>query len=757
MSKGSATSKVAVFSLFLFGMLACIGICLADSTRADSTRAFHLAARSGDLDEVRRLIESGVPVDANDAWGNTPLKLAAAQGQVEVVRYLLDNGADLNARETFFGESVLGGALRKGALEVAKILLDAGAEDRAVALAHALKNGNIALARTAATSGSIIESEAAGLRARFPALEGELGKILASIETRPDPPPPEYSTEQLADFAGRFESRDGPAADIEIRDGALILAMDGQQTALEAVAERTFKPLKEADGSERAPDLTVRFFGRAGTVEGLRLQRSGQQPIAMWAADAPVAVPAEAGERNNVPGASESVADSGSEPTVHWPAFRGANRGGIGDGTEMPVDFDLETGDGVAWRAEVGGLGNSSPVVWGDKIFVTTAVAEGGSVPLRVGRTGAGDEVEEDKEHRWLVIAYHKADGRRLWQTEVGRGVPLTKRHFKATQANSSPATDGRHVVVVFPTAGLACLSTGGEIQWKHELGGLNAGGFNDPGVEWGFAASPIIYQGKVILQVDIHEGPHLAAWDLETGRPLWRTERPDVAPSWATPAIWTTPGGDELVVNASIIRGYDPSDGRELWSLGPTSIQVVASPVVGPRRLYVSSGYPPAKPIYAVRPGIRGDHTIDDDGSSVSPEGGKRNTLAWHHTRGGAYMPTPLLYRGLLYIVHHSARIVAHDARSGQPVYKARFSAGGTMTASPVAGGGKIYQGTEQGSLYVLAAGPEYRELAVHEIGAPLMATPAISEGLLLIRTPSELIALGTAKTTHGTSGSPP
>ena len=205
---------------------------------------------------------------------------------------------------------------------------------------------------------------------------------------------------------------------------------------------------------------------------------------------------------------------------------------------------------------------------------------------------------------------------------------------------------------MVFPTAGLACLGKDGKIHWKHELGGLNAGGFNDPGLEWGFAASPIIHRGKVILQVDIHEGAYVAAWDLKSGKPLWKTDRPDVAPSWSTPAIWPTPKGEQLVVNASIIRGYDPGDGRELWSLGPTSIQVVASPVVGSENLFVSSGYPPARPIYAVKPGIKGAHTIESDEDA--------SVLAWYETRGGAYMPTPLLYRGLLYVVHHNARMVA-------------------------------------------------------------------------------------------------
>ena len=693
---------------------------------ADTTRDLLLAARSGNLAEVRRLVEGGMPADSGDSWGNTPLALAARQGEVEVVRYLLDNGADPSARETFFGSSVLDVALWTGEpeYEIARLVLAAGAEDRAAALDTALRVGDVSLARAAVASGPVLESELAELRRRNPDVEGELAEILAAASTRPDPPPPAYTPAELAEMAGRFESRDGAtAATLTAEPERLTLELAGERTALAATAERRFR---DADGR-----IEVRLLGRGGSVDGVAILRPGQQPLRLRATeDRPAAGPASPTVRAAVAAAA---------PTVHWPGFRGANRGGVGDGAETPVDFDLDSGAGVAWRVSLPGLGNSSPVVWGDRVYVTTAVAAGGSVPLRTGLTGSGEEVEEAREHRWLALAFDKSSGEKVWETEVGRGLPLTKRHFKATQANSTPATDGEHLVVVFPTAGLACLGTDGELHWKHELGGLNAGGFNDPGLEWGFAASPIIHDGRVILQVDIHDGPYLAAWDLLTGEPLWRTERPDVAPSWATPAIWPTPVGEELVVNASIIRGYDPTNGEELWSLSPTSVQVVASPVIGGGRLYVSSGYPPARPIYAVEPGIRGRHEIE--------RGKKDPALAWHRERGGAYMPTPLLYRGLLYIVHHDGRLETHDAASGERVYRARFSNGGTNTSSPVAANGVIYQGTEEGTLYVFAAGREYRELAVHELGAPLMATPAISEGLLLLRTPGELIALERAE----------
>jgi len=690
---------------------------------ADATRELHLAARSGDLAGVTRLVEAGTDVDAGGIWGMTALLLATKLRQTEVVEYLLEQGADPNARESFFGSTVLDISLWKGAPEytITRLLLAAGARDRAAALAAALRTESVELARVAAGSGAVLESEASDLRARFGDVEGPLGEILAGLKTEPDPPPPSYSATQLAVFAGGFEEREGSGtAVVEIRDGKLVLGFDGKQTALSATAERVFR--------NHEAGVVLSYFGRAGTIEGVSIERTGQEPLRMRLAEA-----TEVGRVDLPEYSDEPIA----EPRVHWPGFRGANRDGIGDGVEPPVDFDLESGDGVAWRVELPGLGNSSPVVWGNRVYITTAVAQGGSTPLRTGLTGALGEIEEKTEHRWLVLAYDKENGKKLWETEVGRGTPLTKRHFKSTQANSSPATDGEHVVVVFPTAGLACLGQNGKLHWKHELGGLNAGGFNDPGMQWGFAASPIIHDGKVILQVDIHDGAYIAAWDLESGKPLWRTERPGVAPSWSTPAIWPTPDGDQLVVNGSVIHGYDPDDGQSLWTLGPTSIQVVAAPVVGNGRLFVSSGYPPVRAIYAVKPGIKGDHEIDFRSDEIDP------ALAWQQERGGAYMPTPLLYRGLLYIVHHNGRIVAHDPLSGKPVYRARLSAGGTCTSSPVAANGKIYQGTEEGTLYVLEAGTEHRELAVHEFGAPLMATPAISEGLLIVRTPNELIAL--------------
>lgn len=696
---------------------------LAAAAPADGPAELLAAARNGDQTTVRRLLEAGVPVDAADRYGTTALLAAADKGHLEVVRELLARGADPDRRESFYGSHALAAALMHGHREVALLLLEKGADDRGGVLAFALQEGDLELARSAVAAGPIDASQLALLAEQAAELPAELREVLSRATSRPDPPPPRYTAEELRRYEGSFEGWDSDArVRVTVAGGRLTVAVNAESPrALEPVAEDRFR---SAEG-----EIGVNFWGRAGLIEGIALLRGEAPPEALRRS---VAEP--------VPGAFKPPAtavETAVAPTVHWPSFRGPDASGIGDGVDTLVEWDLASGEGVLWTADLPGLGNSSPVVWGDRVFVTTAVAEGTEQTIRTGLTGAGDSIEEEVAHvhSWRVLAFDKRTGERLWSTEVGRGAPLTRRHFKATQANSTPATDGRRLVVVFPTAGLACLDLDGEIRWRKDLGGLNAGAFSDPGIQWGFASSPILHGGRAILQVDVHDGPYLAAWDLGSGEQAWRVER-DVAPSWSTPVVVAGEKGDELVVNGSTIHAYDPADGRALWSLAPNSELVIAAPVAGGGVVYVSAGYPPVKPIYAVPVGTRGDLEVDPG------QGDPR--LAWSDGVGGAYMPTPLLYRGLYYVVHHNGRLVAYDAASGTAVLKSRFSRGGVFTASPVAVNGKLYLGTEEGTLYVLAAGPEYRELAVHDFGEPLMATPAVSEGVLYFRTPSKLIAIG-------------
>lgn len=704
--------------LTLFAGLAVV----ASTVAADRAEDLLQAARSGDRERLEELLDSGVDVNATGPYGNTALIAAATQGHDELVLLLVERGADANHEESFYSASAVDMALFNGHPGTARLLLARGAEDRETAFLFAIRSADVELARAAVESGPFLESTLATLRA-MPMLGAEFKQMVAAAESRPDPDPPVYNSAELRRYVGSYEGWNSAAETVvSLQEGALRISVGGGEAVTLAVSgEHAFRSPET--------DLQVQFSGRAGTIEGISVGSSGATPQYMRRSVAQV-----------VEGAATRIGVSAAprrESTIHWPAFRGANANGIGDGRDTPTEWDLEGGEGVLWQSDLPGLGNSSPIVWGERIFVTTAVAEGIDQSIRTGLTGDGGRVDEPVAHSWRVMGFDKSNGEQLWSTEVGGGVPRTQRHFKATQANSTPVTDGRYVVAVFPTAGLACLDMSGELLWKHDLGGLNAGAFSDPGIEWGFASSPILYRSTVILQVDVHEGPYLAAWDLASGKQVWRIDR-EVAPSWATPVLLAGPGGDELVVNGSTIHGYDPATGRELWSLGPNSELVIATPVAGDDVVYVSAGYPPIKPIYALRVGTRGE---------IRAEPGKaHDRLVWSHSPGGAYMPTPLLYGGLFYIVHHNGRIVAYDSVSGDAVYKRRFSRGGVFTGSPVAVNGKIYLPTEEGMMYVLAAGPEYGELAINEFGEPLMATPAVSDGILIVRTPSRLIALAEA-----------
>ncbi|MGD8377061.1 MAG: ankyrin repeat domain-containing protein, partial [Acidobacteriota bacterium] len=414
------------------------------------------AVRAGDVAETGRLLDAGVPLESEDNYGSTPLLMAAANGRVDVVRLLLDRGADPDHRETFYGAGALDMALFGDHPDVALLLVEAGADGRETALAVALQGGNLELARAAVTAGPINESALSEMRAGATELSPELQKILDAATSRPDPEPPVLSAEELTRFTGRFEGQTTDRiVEATVEGDRLWLSVDGgPKVAMTVIGDQSF-------GSTDA-GLEAAFFGRAGTIEGLSLRSGNGPPESLRQS---VAEPAGAGAFRPV----EATTATGA--TVHWPSFRGPNASGVGDGAETRTRWDLETGEGVLWSAPIPGLGNSSPVVWGDRVFVTTAVAEGIPQEIRTGLTGEGTGVDEEVPHRWMVIAYDKWSGERLWETEVGRGVPLTRRHFKATQANSSPATDGEHLVVVFPTAGLACLDLNGDVLWHHDLG----------------------------------------------------------------------------------------------------------------------------------------------------------------------------------------------------------------------------------------------------------------------------------------------
>jgi outer membrane protein assembly factor BamB len=359
-----------------------------------------------------------------------------------------------------------------------------------------------------------------------------------------------------------------------------------------------------------------------------------------------------------------------------------------------------------------------------------------------MGGYGDVDSVESKAVQTWKVYALDKKTGKVLWEKTATTGVPKVKRHMKATHANSTPATDGKHVVTLFGSEGLYCWDTDGKLLWKKDLGTLDAGWFYDPSYQWEYGSSPVLYKDMVIVQADIQKGSFLAAYDLKDGRQVWRTERDEI-PSWASPTVVETEKGAEIVTNATKgIRGYDPATGKELWQLKGNSEIVVPTPFLAHGLIFVTSGYAPVQPIYAIRPGARGDITL--------PEGKEASDhIAWSKKQGGPYMPTPLVYGDHLYVCANNGTLAVYDVKTGERLYRERVAGTGsiTVTSSPVAADGKLYVSTEDGDVYVVKTGPKFELLAKNPMGEALMSTPAISDGMLIVRGRSHVFALREAK----------
>jgi outer membrane protein assembly factor BamB len=425
-----------------------------------------------------------------------------------------------------------------------------------------------------------------------------------------------------------------------------------------------------------------------------------------------------------------------------WPSFRGVLASGVADGQNLPDRWDAATGENILWRRPLPGLAHSSPVVWGDRLFVATAISSDPKAGFRKGLYGDGDASTDRSRQRWVVMAIDKRTGKTLWERTASEGEPLNKRHVKNTYASATPATDGRMVVAWFGSQGVSAYDVNGTLRWKVDLGRLDLGAYDIPSVEWGPASSPIIWKGLVILQVDTQADSFLIALKLETGETVWKTER-DELPSWGTPTVVDTSSGPVLLTNASkFIRGYDPRTGKELWRLGGSSKITAPTPFAAEDLLVFASGRGPERPIFVVRPGAQGDITLHDGKTSS-------DTVAWSRTGRGSYMPTPLAYGGLLYVLANNGVLDAYKLRTGEEVYRQRLPViGSGYSASPVAADGKIYLSSEDGDILVVAAGPEFKLLATNSMGESLMATPALSDGVMYVRSSAgTLFAIGSRK----------
>jgi len=387
----------------------------------------------------------------------------------------------------------------------------------------------------------------------------------------------------------------------------------------------------------------------------------------------------------------------------NWPRWRGAEGSAVSG--EAPLPWKWSATEGVAWKVEIPGEGSSSPIVWGDSIFLTSSIDDG---------------------CRRILHCLDRETGRTRWRRET-KDLNPERASALTGHAAATPATDGVRVVVFFGNAGAAAYDFAGELLWRWTPGEFDS--------ELGLASSPVFVKDRVVLVCD-HDGDRfrsfdsfLVALDAATGRPLWKTARQGLGRSWSTPIL--VPAGDrrELVVSAQDeLRAYEPATGSLLWQAKGTTGWVTPSPVFGRGLVYAVSGKD--GPTIAVRPGGRGDVTA--------------SRVAWRDEHGGPYVCSPLLYGDLLYVHDEQGRLTCREASSGRILTRTRLD--GKFVASAVAGDGRIYLTNDQGTTFVIQARESLDLLAENRLDEEVLASPAVSHGALFLRTRKHLFCIRAA-----------
>jgi outer membrane protein assembly factor BamB len=423
---------------------------------------------------------------------------------------------------------------------------------------------------------------------------------------------------------------------------------------------------------------------------------------------------------------------------ANWPQWRGPSGLGLSRDANLPVTWSAR--DNVAWSATLAGLGSSSPIVWGDRIFATSQV---GQVPLegeahpQLARDdpslvvrerpigGRRDSRPHGPDAVFLVLeAFSRPDGRRLWEYRVRARGPLPDLHEKHNLATPTPATDGELVFAWFGTGQIAAMDMSGRVVWEQHLGDA----YSPFDINWGHGSSPVLYQDLLILLCDHDSASYLLALDKRTGTLRWKADRGKGRASYSTPLVLPGASGDELLVNSSErIDAYDPRTGQLLWHADAPRQSPIPSAVFHDGVIYLTRGYRNS-PYLALRPGGRGDVSSSH--------------VLWRMPGGGSYAASLVHYQGLLYFTNDVGVLTCADAKSGARVWQTRLD--GVFFASPVAGDGKIYFVSQTGETFVVRAGREPEILARNDVGERLVASPAISNGQIFLRSDGRLFAIG-------------
>lgn len=416
-----------------------------------------------------------------------------------------------------------------------------------------------------------------------------------------------------------------------------------------------------------------------------------------------------------------------------WPQFRGPGARGVADQAGLPDRWSIT--EHVAWKTDLPGRGWSSPVVWGHRVFLTTVVSTGTTEEPKKGLYFGGNRLTPpDSVHQWKVYCLDLETGHVVWERQAHEGQPQATRHLKNSFASETPVTDGERVYCCFGNLGVFCFDFAGQLLWTFQLP-PHATRYG-----WGTAASPVLHGDRLYLVNDNEEESYLLALDKRTGREVWRVAR-DEKSNWATPGIWQHERRTEIVTpGTGQVRSYD-LDGRLLWSLTGMSGVTIATPYAEHGLLYVSSGYvlDAARPLYAIRPGAEGDISLAKGETSNA-------WIAWCQPKAAPYNPSTLVYRERLYVLYDRGLLACYDARTGSVVYEPqRLPNGRAFTSSPWAYGDKLFCLNEDGVTFVVKAGDAFEVLHTNALAEDDMclASPAITEGRLLIRTAARVYCL--------------
>ncbi len=739
--------KKEIISSLLLAFLLSVGL-----YAQDQNELFWKAAKANDLKTLKELIDKGIDVNVKTQYGATALMFATDKVHPEAVSLLLNNGANPNMKDLFYGSSPFIWAFDKGNVaiildminhdadisaeepmmnavysnlpEVVSLLIEKGAPGADKALLGAVRNENEAMVSSILKNAKLDDTalSAAMVAATASKNEGIISSLQLAGAKLPEKLP--VKGEVKESLIGTYKSKDESSIITNIKDDALTLSFNGSPEYTLVPATGTTFSFRDISGISISFEMVQDIPVSLTVIQGEEKTQFYKVPEKLI---------------NDSLTKKEAYTDVNGQviKPLNWPSFRGNQANGIADGQFPPLNFDAIKGTNLLWKTFIPGLSHSCPIIWNNRVFLTTALSSDTAAEYRVGLYGDIEPATDLSSHIWKMYCIDKKSGSILWEKKAYEGIPRVKRHPKSTQANSTPATNGEYVVAIFGSEGMICYDYKGNEKWRKDLGVLDAGWFFEEETQWGHASSPIIYGNTVIVQCDRSKDSYIAAYDLKTGNEVWKTNREEIS-SWGTPTICYGPTRDELITNATkFIRSYNPASGQELWRLAPNSEITVGTPIIMDNLIFISNGYAPLQPIYAIKPGGSGNISIADSLNSGE-------YIQWRTKKGGTYMPTPIGYSGYLYTLNNNGALSCYVAKTGERKYRETLKDGQAFTASPVAADGKLYFTSEEKGVIVVKAGPEFEQITINPVGEICMATPAISEGMIFIRGQHHLFCFG-------------